>query len=71
MSESKAKPFTLNETSIEEIAKRLAGIYARVTLSRDPIFCWLEIMNDVTILGEDLRRDRRPEAEDRAATVFA
>lgn len=71
MSVSNAKPFTLNEPSIEEIAKRLAGIYAQVTLSRDPIFSWLEIINDVTILGEDLRRDRGDEAVDRAATVLA
>lgn len=71
MSASKAEPFTLNEPSIEEIAKRLAGIYAQVTLSRDPMFSWLEIMNDVTILGEDLRRDRGDEAVDRAATVLA
>lgn len=71
MSASKAKPFTLKEPSIEEIAKRLAGIYAQVKLSRDPMFSWLEIMNDVTILGEDLRRDRGDEAVDRAATVLA
>ena len=71
MSASTAKPFTLNEPSIEEIAKRLAGIYAQVSLSRDPIFSWLEIMNDVTILGEDLRRGRDEEAVDRAATVLA
>jgi hypothetical protein len=74
MSAHKPEPhrtFTLGEPSIEEVANMLAGIYAGVSLSRDPIFSWLEIMNDVTILGEDLRRERNDEAVDRAATVLA
>jgi hypothetical protein len=65
-----SRPFTLEEPTIEDVAQRLAEIYAPVAFSRHPMFSWLLIMNDVTILGEELRRERRKEAVERASAVL-
>src|SRR5574341_1822959 len=70
MGPAEIRPFTLEEPSIEEVASRLAQIYAPVSLSRYPMFAWLLIMDDVTILGEDLRRQREDEAIHRASAVL-
>ncbi len=64
------QPFTLDAPTIEDIAQDLASLYERVDLSRDPMFSWVQVANDVTILGEDLRRDRRSDAIERAAKVL-
>ena len=63
-------PFTLREPSLEELGRRLGQLYAHVSLSRDPMFSWVQIINDVTILGEDLRRTRDKEAVQRAGKVL-
>ena len=36
----------------------------------NPMFAWAQIVNDVTILGEDLRRGREPEAVNQAGDVL-
>ena len=66
----KVSPFSLDDPSIDELAKRLAKLYANVSLSRDPMFSWVQITNDVTILGEDLRRNRESEAVRRAGKIL-
>jgi hypothetical protein len=66
----KLEPFTIHHPSMEELAKRLGTLYQPVSLSRDPMFSWVQMTNDVTILGEELRRDRDQEAIDRAGKVL-
>lgn len=58
------------DDSIEDMAKRLGDLYADVNISRDPMFSWLHIANDATILGEDLRRYREKEAAERAGKIL-
>jgi hypothetical protein len=58
------------DDSIEDMAKRLGDLYAGVNISRDPMFSWLHITNDATILGEDLRRYREKEAAERAGKIL-
>src|SRR5574337_512084 len=55
----RSEPFTLEQTTLEDIAERLGHLYGNVRLSREPMFAWVQIITDVTILGEDLRRERR------------
>ena len=64
--------FSFEQPSIEEIARRLANIYKGVRLSREPLFAWVQMTNDVTILGEDLRRGKKRDAKaiDRAGNVM-
>lgn len=64
-----AAPLTHDDV-IEDMARRLGTLYAGVNLSRDPMFSWLHITNDMTILGEELRRDRENEAVDRACKIL-
>lgn len=64
-----AAPLTHDDV-IEDMAHRLGTLYAGVNLSRDPMFSWLHITNDMTILGEELRRDRKDEAADRACKIL-
>jgi hypothetical protein len=58
------------DDSIEDIAERLGNLYAGVSVSREPMFSWLHITNDATILGEELRRHRENEAADRAGKIL-
>lgn len=64
------EPFSLEQPSIEAIGERLGRLYSGVSLSRDPMFAWVQITNDVTILAEELRRSRDDEATERAANVL-
>jgi len=64
------EPFTLDKPNIDELAKRLAQLYAGVTLHHSPLFAWVQITNDITILGEDLRRQRKDEAINRAGKAL-
>jgi len=56
--------------TIEEISLRVAEIYRNVTYARDPMFRWVQIVNDVTILGEEVRRNEVSRALDRAGKVL-
>src|SRR6267143_896138 len=64
-----AEPLKFDQP-LEDMARRLGEMYAGVSISRDPMFSWLHITNDATILGEELRRDRRPEAADRTGKIL-
>lgn len=64
-----ADPLNLDQP-IEDMAARLGDLYAKVSISRDPMFSWLHITNDATILGEELRRDREVEAAERAGKIL-
>ncbi len=66
----KLEAFTLDEPTVDDLAKRLGTLYEKVSLSRDPMFSWVQITNDVTILGEELRRGRDRDAIDRAGKVL-
>src|SRR5262245_11025483 len=63
-------PFSLREPSLEAISQKLGSLYEAVSVSRDPMFAWVQIANDVTILGEELRRHRLNEAVRRSAKVL-
>src|SRR5712691_4116144 len=58
------------DDSMEDVARKLGSLYAEVSVSRDPLFSWLHITNDATILGEELRRNREIEAADRAGKIL-
>jgi len=68
--EKKLEPFTLDKPNIDALAERLAQLYADVTLHHSPLFAWVQITNDITILGEDLRRERKSEAINRAGKAL-
>ena len=55
---------------IEDISKLVAELYEDVTLTKNPMFKWIQIINNVTILGEEVRRRRYPEALEYAGRVF-
>jgi len=61
--------FELN-TPIEYIAERLASVYRPVTLAQVPMFRWLHIINDTTILAEEVRRNRPKPAAIRAGKIL-
>jgi hypothetical protein len=61
--------FDLN-TSIDEIGERLSTVYSHVGLARFPMYRWLQILNDASILAEEVRRNRRDEATDRAGKTL-
>jgi hypothetical protein len=63
-------PFSFEQTKIEEISRLLGKLYKRVDLSKDPMFGWVQIINDATILGEELRRSRNQDAVERAGKIF-
>lgn len=63
-------PFSTTDASIEEIGERLGKLYDKAGLSKEPMFAWVQILNDMTILGEEVRRDRRREAVERAFEVL-
>lgn len=60
----------LDEPDIEKLSRLLAEVYRDVSISRDPVFSWLQIVNDATILGENLRRDQREAAASRAGKIL-
>lgn len=62
--------FDLKTSTIEEISEHIARVYEPVRLAESPMFRWIQILNDVTILGEEVRRDRPHEAVDRAGRVL-
>lgn len=64
------EPFALNDTTLEEVGRRLGRLYENVTFSREPMFAWVQIMNDVTIMGEELRRERHKEAVQQAGDIL-
>jgi len=63
-------PFDMNTTSIDAIAKQIALVYKSVRLMRSPLARWLNIINDMTILDEDIRRENRESALDRAGRIL-
>jgi hypothetical protein len=63
-------PFDLNSSPIEDICQQLAMIYEHVDLSEDPMFRWVQIVNDTTLLGEEVRRDRKKEAIKRTGKIL-
>jgi hypothetical protein len=62
--------FLYNKTPIEEVAKKIAGIFSSVSISTYPVFRWLHIVNDATILAEEIRRNRPEKATERAAKIL-
>jgi hypothetical protein len=54
---------------LEDAAKAIAAIYEDVTLADFPIFRWIHVVNDATILGEDIRRNRSSEAIARTGRI--
>lgn len=64
------EPIGLANPTLEEIGRRLGKLYGGASLSRDPMFSWVQIANDVTILGEELRRGRSDDAVDRAGKIL-
>lgn len=62
--------FQIDKTSIDDVAKTLGSLYKQVTIAKDPMYAWVQIVNDVTILGEDLRRGRHTEGAGRACKVL-
>ncbi len=62
--------FTVKGDGIDEVAKKLGLLYEHVSVAKDPMFGWVQIVNDVTILGEQLRRNRAEEGADRAAKIL-
>ena len=64
------RAFGLDSPGIDEVARRLGILYQGVGIAKDPMFAWVQIVNDVTILGEDLRRNRGGEGAARAAKVL-
>lgn len=57
---------------LETIAKEFAGVYKLVSLAHLPMYRWLQIVNDVTILAEETRHGprRRQQAKNRAIKVL-
>lgn len=62
-------PFRLSD-DLELIAEQLGNLYKKVDIAKDPMFGWVQIINDVTILGEELRRGRHLEAAERTAKAL-
>jgi len=62
--------FTVKGDGIDEVAKKVGLLYEHVSVAKDPMFGWVQIVNDVTILGEQLRRNRAEEGADRAAKIL-
>ena len=61
----------LNEkTPLNLWCKSLAEIYKDVTVSDYPMFRWMQFVNDVTILSEEIRRRRYNEAIDQVANIL-
>jgi hypothetical protein len=62
----------LNDLGLETIAKQFALVYKTVTLADLPMYRWLQIVNDVTILTEETRRGvrRQEQAQARALKVL-
>lgn len=58
------------DSSIDDISKSLGQIYKGVKLAQAPSSRWVQIVNDTTILGEEIRRGRTPEAADRSARIL-
>ena len=58
------------DTPLEDVAKRLATIYKNVTFAHLPMFRWLHVLNDATILAEEIRRNRRQESAERAGKIL-
>lgn len=52
----KKKPFFLKDTTIDDIAMQLGIVYKQVTWIKSPLFRWTQIISDISILSEDIRR---------------
>jgi len=62
--------FNLDRTTLEQISKGIAGVYKSTDLAKYPMFRWVQILHDATILGEDIRRNRNDKAIKRAGRVL-
>lgn len=62
--------FDLNTTTLEQISKGIAGVYKSTDLAKYPMFRWVQILHDATILGEDIRRNRPEKAIQRSGRVL-
>lgn len=62
----------IDSAPVEEVCLGIASVYKNVSLAQDPIYRWLQVVNDVTILGEDVRRGaaRQTAATERAIKVL-
>lgn len=67
--EEKTKEW-LRKMTLEEWSSKVAKIYAGVSLAKSPAFRWSLILNDITIVGEDVRRNRPLDGAKRAAKVL-
>jgi hypothetical protein len=65
-----AGSFTLKKTTVDDIARQIAKVYSGVNLGGSPMFRWVQIVNDTTILGEDVRRGRNAKAVERAGRIL-
>lgn len=64
-----AAPIT-KDTELEYCCEKLARIYQNIEPSKFPIYRWMHVVNDATILGEEIRRSRYDEALKRLSTTL-
>lgn len=62
--------FKLEATTIEMISKQIAKVYKNVHFATFPMLRWVQIINDTTILGEEVRRNRYSKAVERAGRIL-
>lgn len=60
----------LDKITIEDLSRQIAVIYKNVKLVQSPLYRWIQIINDATILGEDIRRKRSMKAFERAGRIL-
>lgn len=59
-----------SENTLEDIGVKLGKVYKKVKISQEPMFAWVQIINCVTVLGENLRRGRNKEAVDSSGKLL-
>lgn len=58
------------DMSLEEMAQQIAKIYKNVNVNKNPMFQWINILNDATILAEEIRRGNQNLGTIRAGKIL-